>query len=230
MCVDLMQFSHEFDSGGEELMQPERLSLGHFFARTGCSDGLRYLALSGWDLAGRDENGMDVLSWAARGGDEDCLLLAGEICRAGPPDVWGRTALHHWVDGRKQSEGIGAQILLAMGGDPSMDDNWGLLPMHISQDSGVWAWSIASLWAKGVPTKWRTCMGLPIEVAGKLLGNELLLDWLVKTQGTPRFPLERLDTNFLGVKLSKGIVDVKQKILAETLEQNCVAKKLRIEL
>lgn len=230
MNVDLMQFSHEFDSMNEEFMQPEKLSLGHFFARTGCSDGLRYLALSGWDLAGKDRNGMDVLSWAARGGDEDCLLLAGEICRAGDLDIWGRTPLHHWVDGKKQSEGIGAQILLAMGGDPSVADKWGLLPMHISQDSGVWAWSIASLWAKGVPRKWRSCKGLPIEIAGPLLGNESLLVWLMKTQGVIKFPSEQVDSNSLGIQLSNGIGEVKRKILSETLEQNCVAKKLRIEL
>jgi len=229
MNVDVMQFSHEFERWSGEIMQPEKLSLVHFFARIGSSDGIRYLALAGWDLAGEDRNGMDMLSWAARGGNEDCLLLAGEICKTGIHDVWGRTPLHHWVDGRKKSEGIGAQILLAMGCDPSIDDLWGILPMHISQDSGVWAWSIASLWAKGMPDKWRSCKGLPVEIAGLLLGNELLVDWLSKTQKKVRVNVE-LGGGGEESQLLKGIGEVKRKISAETWEQNCVAKKLGIEL
>ena len=176
-----------FEREAEMLEPADKAALAHWLARTGRSDGLRVMGLMGLLSSGRDELGLDLLSWAARGGDEACLLLAGELCLAGSADKWGAGPLHHWCEVKKNGGGAGAQILLALKADPTARDQWGLMPMHWSRDATVWAWSMAALWGRGDPNGWMECRGVEYGEVARRLGNSEFAAWVDKS-GSVRRP------------------------------------------
>jgi hypothetical protein len=219
----------------EDLGEDDALFLAHGLARNGLADGLRVLGLMGKLNARVDGAGVDLLGWAARGGDESSLLLAGEFCGAGERDSWGGSALHHWAELKSEAAGAGAQILLTFGADPTSRDNWGLLPMHWSRDPGVWAWSMGALWGKGDPNGWMTCKGVSYQEVSKRMNNPEFVAWVERSKsarrifmGAPRVdPASEMgwDTGWLGQMSERSSV---LKQLEEI--QNCIAKKLGIEL
>ena len=119
----------------------------------------------------QDSIGLDLLMWAARGGDESSIFLAGEVCKGSGVDSWGGNALHHWAEVMGSGLGSGSQILLAFGVDPCGRDILGLMPMHWGKTQGVWAWSMAALWARGKSESWRKCNQLSCASVAILLFN-----------------------------------------------------------
>lgn len=231
------RLSHILDERGE-LSEHELLGLGAWLARRGSAQGLRVLGLRGGLCAARDDLGMDLLSWAARGGDEECLLLAGEVCFSGAVDIWGGGALHHWAESKRPGPGVGAQILLALGVGAAERDCWGMLPMHWSQDHGVWSWSMAALWAKDDPEGWRSCGGVDAMDATEACGVLGLREWAGKLgDGSflkarrPRRPAAASGA-ILDEKLANlltGIEIRRKKIGDAATAQNCIAQRLGIE-
>lgn len=231
------RLSHVLDERGE-LSDSEHLALGAWLARQGRAEGLRVLGLRGGLSAKQDDLGMDLLSWAARGGDEECLLLAGEVCFAGGLDVWGGGALHHWAESKRPGPGVGAQILLALGAGAAERDCWGMFPMHWSQDPGVWSWSMAALWAKDDPDGWLSCGGLDAMDATEACGVLGLREWAGR-QGAGSFVKRRrprrapaTSGGSLDEKLANlltGIEIRRKKIGDAAAAQNCIAQQLGIE-
>lgn len=231
------RLSHALDGRGE-LSESELLALGAWLARQGRAEGLRVLGLRGGLSANKDNLGMDLLSWAARGGDEECLLLAGEVCFAGGLDIWGGGALHHWAESKRQGPGVGAQILLALGASAAERDCWGMLPMHWCQDPGVWSWSMAALWAKDDPDGWRFCRGLDAMAATEACGVLGLREWADR-QGEGAFSKRRRPRRLAATSgssseenlanLLTGIEIRRKKIGDAAAAQNCIAQQLGIE-
>lgn len=212
------------------------LRLTHWFAREKSSDGMRVLALMGELSSGIDEYGMDAMCWAARGGDEDCLLLAGEACGASQKDCWGSSALHHWAETKMGAGGAGAQILMAFGALPAARDRWGFLPMHWSRDASVWAWSMAALWSIGEPDGWARCGVGGWEAAVDVLENADLARWL-NLSPWGRVSLASRPYN-LGGKVATELCAVarveirgREQMIEQMIgKQNCIAKQLGIQL
>lgn len=217
--------------------------LTHWFARNGRGGGLRLLGLMG-ELSDRpDECGLDALAWAARGGDEASLLLAGEVCGGGGHDLWGGGPLHHWAETKVGTAGAGAQILLAFGVPPTGRDRWGMLPMHWSRDPGVWSWSMAALWSRGEPDGWMRCAGVGYEEIALALENFGLPTWIRRSTWGPR-PRSRRENKAqpsssgdsrqsLTWSAESFRVEVGERnamIRKRCEDQNCIAQKLGIEL
>lgn len=222
-------------SEADPLTDGEGRLLSHMLARCGLPDGLRVLGLMDRLGMGQDAAGMDLLSWAARGGDEACMLLAGEVCGAGRRDRWGGGALHHWAESKGGGIGAGAQILLALGVDPASGDNWGLLPMHWSRDPGVWAWSMAALWSRGKPNRWMQCGGVGYREACRRLENEGFVDWVERSKSARRATLggerrPRAEAWPSEREWRSQMSERRAALGKMEAEQNCIAKKLGIEL
>jgi hypothetical protein len=218
------------------LSRADLASLAHWLARQGLGAGLRFLALRGELSDEVDEHGMNVLAWSARGDDEECVMLAGEACAPGALDVWGGNALHHWAQGRgRPGPRPGAQMLLALGVDPGLRDSWGMLPMHWSADSGVWAWSLLALWAKGDSDGWKTCGGRSSEEAMEWVGVTGLQDWAKKMKwDSGRRARRGLSAPEVVPEPASEALDrlaARSKAIDQSrARQNCIAHRLGIEL
>ena len=212
------------------------MRLTHWFAHQKRAEGLRILGLMGELSAGVDECGMDAVCWAARGGDEDCLLLAGEACGASRQDGWGGGPLHHWAETKMGSGGAGAQILMAFGARPATRDRWGFLPMHWSRDSSVWAWSMAALWSIGEPSGWARCGLGGWEAAVDVLRNPELAHWLeLSPWGCASLATSPSSGGAQAGAAEREIVRVeireRQQMMGQMSElQNCIAQELGIQL
>lgn len=229
------KLSHALEEAGE-LSERESAALAAWLARCGHSEGLRVLALRGSLGPAQDELGMDLLAWAARGGDEECILLAGEMCLGGAVDVWGGGALHHWAEKKAGGPGVGAQILLALGSGPVARDCWGMLPMHWCGDPGVWSWSMAALWANGEPEGWLWCSGGSAPEAMGAAGIHGLREWEARQARAPlagrrrrQAQAPRAPSREILEDLLTGMEIRRKKILGAEAAQNCVARQLGIE-
>lgn len=233
-----MGLSERLSKNATDLDAGWERDLTHWLARCGRANGLRVLGLMGILSSEVDECGLDALTWAARGGDEESLLLAGEICAGGHQDGWGGSALHHWAETKLGAAGAGAQILLAFGVSAVGRDQWGLLPMHWSRDPGVWSWSMAALWSRGEPNGWMSCEGVPYEQVVKVIGNYGLPEWIAKSKGGFRptaaqrkpAPVIAQSVTWCSEKFLRQIAEREQMIGQMCERQNCIAQKLGIEL
>lgn len=219
----------------DELGEESLGDLACWLARNGRGGGVRVLGLMEALSPRRDACGLDVLGWAARGGDESCLLLAGEACGAENVDQWGGGALHHWVETKRSAAGAGAQILLAFGADPTRRDRWGLLPMHWSRDPSVWAWSMAALWSRGEQQGWRYCNGVDYLLPAAALGNLELPQWIRRSAWGASPERGQRDEGSGGAtwdaNLFLGELAVRRQMISQMIaRQNCIAERLGIEL
>lgn len=234
--------SHRLDEVGIFFTQPEKLLLACWMARNRWSNGLRVLGLKGWLCHQPEANDVSLLSWAARGGDEACLILAGELCVRRGSDPWGGGALHHWAETKSAGSGAGAQILLTLGCSPAERDRWGLLPMHWSRDPVMWSWSLAALWTKGEPHAWLRCALGDYSEAMAILENDGLQTWSnklgweriardrVAQMGVERLAERRQGAHVSREQFAKEWREREESISVLVASQNCIARRLGIEL